>query len=128
MKFGHEFQEALKREGYPDRWVESAIAYGRLKKCIKKVEGELLNLGLNAETLKRILHPEPGQVLDRKDSVGSEGIAYQYTFAGASKNPRPRLTFVIDTKNGMAIDAHLSPSTREYLEKLASKPHQPHPL
>ena len=51
MKFAHEFKEALIQEGFPPHWVESAIPYGQLKKCIKKVERELRSIGLDSATL-----------------------------------------------------------------------------
>jgi hypothetical protein len=41
MKFAHEFREALEREGFPARWVASAVPYGQLKKCLKKVRHTL---------------------------------------------------------------------------------------
>ncbi len=54
MKFAHEYETALISEGFPDHWVQSAIAYRQLKKCIKKVEVELSDIGLDASTLKRL--------------------------------------------------------------------------
>ncbi|KAH8592228.1 hypothetical protein B0O99DRAFT_241826 [Bisporella sp. PMI_857] len=41
MKFAHEFQSALLREGFPEHWVASAFPYKQLKKSIKKVQKEL---------------------------------------------------------------------------------------
>ena len=83
MKFAHEFKEALSREGmscssthstrhlyhhlymradhshlplgYPTRWLDSAIPYSQLKKCLKKVQRELRELGLDPETLQQLL-------------------------------------------------------------------------
>jgi len=37
MKFAREFKETLEKEGFPARWVELAVPYGQLKKCLKKV-------------------------------------------------------------------------------------------
>jgi E3 ubiquitin-protein ligase BAH len=37
MKFAREFREALASEGFPARWVQQAVPYGALKKCLKKV-------------------------------------------------------------------------------------------
>ena len=39
MKFAREFREALANEGFPARWVQHAVPYGELKKCLKKVRG-----------------------------------------------------------------------------------------
>jgi len=41
MKFAHEFQEALQREGFPEDWVKAAFPYKQLKKSIKRVRNEL---------------------------------------------------------------------------------------
>jgi len=41
MKFAHEFQAALQREGFPEHWVKSAFPYKQLKKSIKRVRNEL---------------------------------------------------------------------------------------
>lgn len=54
MKFGHNFSEALQKEEYPAHWIESAISYRQLKKCIKKVQLELSTLGLDPETLNEL--------------------------------------------------------------------------
>src|SRR5579862_49062 len=75
MKFGHEFQEALKRDDFPQHWVQSAIAYGQLKRCIKRVQGELSRLGLDVPTLR--------QLLQTVENSGSPAHApFQYSFAG----------------------------------------------
>jgi hypothetical protein len=37
MKFAREFREALLNDGFPARWVQRAVPYGELKKCLKKV-------------------------------------------------------------------------------------------
>ena len=54
MKFAHEYETALISEGFPARWVQSAIAYRQLKKCIKRVELELSGIGLDASTLRQL--------------------------------------------------------------------------
>ena len=43
---------------FPDEWVKRAIPYGQLKKCLKKVQNELQELGLDPETLRALLHAE----------------------------------------------------------------------
>ena len=40
---------------YPNDWIESAIPYGVLKKCIKRVHQELEELGLEPGTLRQLL-------------------------------------------------------------------------
>ncbi|KFZ13201.1 hypothetical protein V501_03812 [Pseudogymnoascus sp. VKM F-4519 (FW-2642)] len=118
MKFAHEFKEALEREGFPPHWVEAAIPYGQLKKCIKKVERELKSFGLDAQTLG-LLVPSS----DQKDQNSNDGtpVGFKYRFAGDSDVFRPTLTLYIQRTQGsdIAIDATLSPSTRQYLQNLA---------
>jgi hypothetical protein len=83
MKFAHELKEALRREGFPPHWVESAIPYGQLKKCIKKVEGELRGLGLDADTLRQLIPPHPYSGSQRVPQASGDGaVAFQYYFAG----------------------------------------------
>lgn len=74
MKFAHEYKTALKQEGYPDRWVQSAISYRQLKKCIKKVEMELSHIGLDAKTLR--------QLWQSLKASNISGAPFQYRFEG----------------------------------------------
>lgn len=85
MKFAHEFQDVLRKENFPAAWRELAISYSQLKKCIKKLQGELLDLGLDARTLSELLvSAEPG--------LGSSGLRpdkrplFQYAFGGMYAN------------------------------------------
>lgn len=79
MKFAHEFKEALEREGFPPHWVEAAIPYGQLKKCIKKVERELRSFGLDAQTLGLLIPSS-----EQKDQNSNDGtpVGFKYRFAG----------------------------------------------
>jgi E3 ubiquitin-protein ligase BAH len=56
MKFARSFDKALKEAGeFPPTWINAAISYRQLKKCIKDVQRELLEIGLDNETLHRQL-------------------------------------------------------------------------
>jgi len=66
MKFAHAFTEQLQGNKYPSEWLDAAIRYRQLKKCIKKVQGELAELGLTADMLK---------LLAREKGAGSEPAA-----------------------------------------------------
>lgn len=44
-------------QDFPDHWVNNAIPYGQLKKCLKKVQRELHDLGLDPDTLRALLDP-----------------------------------------------------------------------
>jgi E3 ubiquitin-protein ligase BAH len=83
MKFAHELKEALRREGFPPHWVESAIPYGLLKKSIKKVEAELRSFGLDAETLRRLVPLSSGSdIPNASRGSGDAAVAFQYQFGG----------------------------------------------
>ncbi len=78
MKFAHEFKEALQRDGFPAHWVESAIPYGQLKKCIKKVAKELQGFGLDSQTLGLLIPRTSG-----KDEIGNDlPVGFKYNFIG----------------------------------------------
>jgi hypothetical protein len=83
MKFAHQLKEALQQEGFPPHWVESAVPYGKLKKCIKKVQRELNSFGLDAETLRHLLPPtsDSGAQVPAR-GVGDSPVTFQYQFAG----------------------------------------------
>lgn len=55
MKFGHVFKERLKTEGFPQDWVDAAISYRQLKKCIHRLTDELAQVGLDPVILGRLL-------------------------------------------------------------------------
>ena len=86
MKFAHQLKEALRNEGFPPHWVESAIPYGQLKTCIKKLEGELRSFGLDAETLRQLLPSCPTSDIKKfRGSSGDMPVAFQYQFPSESK-------------------------------------------
>lgn len=66
MKFGREFETSLKQEQYPQHWLQSAISYRQLKKCIRKIQSELLELGLEAVEVKQLL-----QLVQSADAAGT---------------------------------------------------------
>ena len=118
MKFGQDFGAALARGEYPPDWVNSAISYKKLKKCIKRVQQELLSLGLDKETLdalwKRVA--SSGAAADE----GAPDNVLQYTVDDGEKvNFTPKLTIALDPRDGSPMDAWLSPDTRRILRRLA---------
>ncbi|KAI1117815.1 RING-14 protein [Nemania sp. NC0429] len=124
MKFAQEFRKALQQEAFPQRWVDCAIPYGQLKKCLKKVTRELQELGLDRETLARLAADQQHSPL--KDAVADlGGFSYHLDVdssngeAAESTRFRPRLTVFVHLENGAVVDATLSPLTREFLQKLA---------
>lgn len=123
MKFAQEFRKALQREAFPQRWVECAIPYGQLKKCLKKVTKELQEIGLDKETLTRLAADQ--QQPSSGDTLTDHGFSYHLdvkTIGGKAIEParlRPRLTVFVHLEYGIVVDAKLSPPTRDFLRKLA---------
>ena len=137
MKFGKEYEETLAKGGFPAEWVYSAISYRQLKKCIKKVREELLELGLDADTLGQLL-----QAFNDEEDQGARrnsGQPFEYRFSSESQSKgsstrsfgqgsgspeifqgfRPKLLFAVDEETGEPVDAFLSPDTKQYLHHLA---------
>lgn len=116
MKFAHQFKETLEREAFPDHWRAAAIPYSQLKKCLKKVQRELQELGLDNSTL---------QQLRAAQTVSSDGVPVpmaRYNLDQApSQSLRPCLSVFVHLQDGQAVDAALSPASRELLQRLSGK-------
>ncbi|KAI3392241.1 hypothetical protein diail_5961 [Diaporthe ilicicola] len=115
MKFAHQFKETLEREAFPDHWRAAAIPYSQLKKCLKKVQRELQGLGLDKETLQR---------LQSAQTVSPDGVTVpmaRYNLDQASQSLRPCLSVFVHLQDGQAVDAGLSPASRELLQRLSGK-------
>ena len=118
MKFGQDFEATLARGEYPLDWVNSAISYKKLKKCIKRVQQELLSLGLDKDTLDALWKRVGGSGLDADEETTDGPLQYAVD-DGEKVNFTPKLTIVIDPRDGSPIDAWLSPDTRRKLQRLA---------
>lgn len=105
MKFAHEFKESLSREGYPSHWLEAAVPYSQLKKCLKKAQEELQGLGLDRETLQQLL--------------AAQAASYKLD-SGKSQPLRPRLFISVQLQDGVLVDAALSSESRDFLHKLSA--------
>jgi hypothetical protein len=118
MKFGQDYQVALARGEYPKEWIDSAISYKKLKKCIKRVQKELLSLGLDKEALEALWQYDGS---DATGGAGKEGgRLMQYSINGSETiNFTPKLTIAIDPHDGSPMDAWLSPDTRRILRRMA---------
>lgn len=118
MKFGQDFEAALAKGEYPPGWVESAISYKKLKKCIKRVQRELLSLGLDKDTLDALWNHVATNGADPVQ--GTAATLLKYTVEDGEKvSFTPKLTIVIDPHDGSPMDAWLSPDTRRILQRLA---------
>ncbi|KAF7846375.1 hypothetical protein BT93_L4486 [Corymbia citriodora subsp. variegata] len=117
MKFGTVYQEALRREEYPQQWVESAISYKKLKKCIKSVQQELTSLGLDRATLEALW-----QHAGLSTTGNNADRLLQYQFLDDSKAKFiPKLTIALDPCDGSPMDAWLTTDTRTALLKLGKQ-------
>src|SRR6266516_3284562 len=119
MKFSHTFQSALREDEYPQEWLDFAISYRQLKKCIKRVQDELKSLGLDPATVHRLWQ--------HIDSTGEcplgEADGFKQPVVPGPSTFRPKLTIAIDPHDGSPADAWLSPQTRHYLQELAYQQH-----
>lgn len=120
MKFGHEYSTALANDGFPPEWVEKAIEYKHLKKCIKKIHNELEDLGLDEQTLGVLsdLIAQPRQT----DPKNERELFFSAAKPGLDSIPEeftPQLRILVDRKTGTPLDARLAPETRQSLRKLA---------
>jgi E3 ubiquitin-protein ligase BAH len=79
MKFAREFKKHLADDGYPPEWVDNAISYGQLKKCVKRVQRELTALGLDVETLRQMLAQAQQQQQQQQKKEGAHGSSAEST-------------------------------------------------
>jgi hypothetical protein len=125
MRFGHTFKEQLKSQGFPQDWVESAISYKQLKKCINRLTNELSELGLDPETLKKLLKQvEDYNAANRDDDrpleyLLSDEEAEQQKLGERETPFHPKLLFYVNESTGELDSAHLDEETRHKLQLLA---------
>ncbi|GAB7353883.1 hypothetical protein MBLNU459_g4238t1 [Dothideomycetes sp. NU459] len=100
MKYGHEYKELLASEGFPAAWVSSAISYRELKKCIKKIQQELVALGLDADTLQHLPSVFGVSTPDEQEQPKCAFV--------------PELWIAVDKQSGNLIDAGLTDGTRKH--------------
>lgn len=127
MKFGQAFKQSLRNEGFPPEWVDSAISYSQLKKCINRLTDELRQVGLDPETLSKLLK----HVEDYNASAGQQDDQerpFEYILNGddaSSPAPRsrklfqPKLLFHVNETTGEIESAKLDEETKRKLQMLA---------
>lgn len=124
MKFGHEYSLALANAGFPAEWVDKAIEYKHLKKCIKKVHNELEDLGLDEDTLAvlgdLIAQPRPDAKSEAEKEREEFLSAAKPQLSTIPEEFAPQLRILVDSRTGTPLDARLAPETRQSLRKLAS--------
>lgn len=112
MKFGHDYSQTLGDGEFPQEWIDSAISYKQLKKCIKKVQKELQSLGLDTKTLDALW-----KAADGEDSLSED----------ERQRIIPKMIVAMDPNTGSPQDAWLTEETRQSLQKLAGLPRDPLP-
>ncbi|PGH16082.1 hypothetical protein AJ80_05297 [Polytolypa hystricis UAMH7299] len=118
MKFAHDYVQILDAENYPEQWVKSAISYRQLKKCIKRVRKELLALGLHPEVLNVLWRPTDLSASGNDEDRPTAGFQYTLKDGTSTSTLVPKLTFVIDPRDGTPVDAFLSDETLQLLRQL----------
>lgn len=118
---------------FPAHWIERAIPYSQLKKCLKKVQRELQDLGLDQETIRALLSAEDTAPVALQYKLRGMIILYPMTAnrsgnlpvcpsaESGSKLVRPKLTVNVHLRDGIAVDASLTPASKVFLEKLANE-------
>ncbi|CAA9962050.1 RING-14 protein [Pyrenophora teres f. maculata] len=127
MKFGHLFKQTLRDEGFPPEWVDSAISYSQLKKCIKRLTDELRRVGLDPTTLSKLLkHVEDYNASTQQDDDQERPFEYildpERSKNDASLSPKafhPKLVFYVNETSGEVLSAKLDDETKRKLQMLA---------
>ncbi|KAF2705593.1 hypothetical protein K504DRAFT_92894 [Pleomassaria siparia CBS 279.74] len=128
MKFGHVFKETLRNEGFPSDWVNSAISYSQLKKCINRLASELAQVGLDPATLGTLLKQVEDYNASTQKDDDDRDRPFEYILSGddspslpkEQRKPfHPKLLFYVDEKTGEVHSAKLAEDTRSKLQMLA---------
>ena len=120
MKFGTEYEAALRREEYPAQWLDSAISYKKLKKCIKRVRQELLSFRLDRETLEALWQHVGTDAFSQGREADADRMMHYQFLTDEGARFVPRLTVALDPSDGSPMDAWLSPQTKHILQKIGT--------
>lgn len=120
MKFGKKFEQTLAEDEIPEDWIEAAIQYKALKKCIGNIVDELQVLGLEQNTLRLLLDKIE---VDESETTASNPVIAQYVLSKTKDNHIvPALKITIDYSNDLTDD-HINSSIellRKNLEQIAN--------
>lgn len=119
MKFAKVLEQTLVEEEIPDDWVEAAIQYKTLKKCINKVAHELSLLGLGQNTLKLILQNDSSLIeLSEEDTVASNPAIARYSLSKKDNNIISTLKISLDYTEKDYTDEHIRELAQEIKERI----------
>ncbi|KAL5121100.1 hypothetical protein ACEQ8H_000951 [Pleosporales sp. CAS-2024a] len=127
MKFGQAFKQSLRNEGFPAEWVQSAISYSQLKKCINRLSHELQQVGLDPCTLSKLLkHVEEFNASTSQHHDQERPFEYILNRDESSDAPtklrtpfHPKLLFHVNETTGEIQSASLDEKTKQKLQMLA---------
>lgn len=124
MKFAKVLQQTLVEEDLPPEWVEAAIQYKVLKKCIGRIVEELAFLGLSQADLKLLLQDEE---LDStvevatNEATPSNPIVAHYTLKKSKTQIIPYLKIVLNnTDSEQYTEDHIQELAEQIRAKLLS--------
>lgn len=122
-------QQSLRNEGFPADWVDSAISYSQLKKCINRLTAELHQVGLDPDTLSKLLkHVEDYNASAHHHDDDEQERPFEYILnddaaadaAGKStKVFHPKLIFYVNEMTGEVHGAKMHKETKRKLQLLA---------
>lgn len=121
MKFAKVLQQTLVEEDIPEEWVEAAIQYKVLKKCIGRVVKELEFLGLSKADLKLLLHDETDNTVevDTNETTPTNPIVAHYTLKKTKNKIVPYLKIVLnDTDTQQYTEDHVQELAAEIRSKI----------
>lgn len=126
MKFAKVLEQTLVEEEIPEEWLEAAIQYKSLKKCISKVVKELQFLGLEQNTLKVLLEdPKGDKVIEvgEAETVPTNPIIAEYTLHKSHKASDrnsivPFLKISLDYSNENYTDDHIFELGQQLKQKI----------
>lgn len=115
MKFAKVLEQTLIEEDIPDEWVEAAIQYKSLKKCINRVVDELQVLGLEKKMLKVLIDDRDKRLVvevGENEYTPTNPIVAEYTLTkprfGKSDHIVPMLKISVDYSNKDFSDEHIN--------------------
>lgn len=103
MKFAKQFEKSLIEDDIPEEWIEAAIQYKALKKCIGKVVKELSVVGLEQNTLKLLLN---NVEVNEEDTSASNPIVAHYMLKKTKRHYEivPSLKIIVDYSRELSED------------------------
>ncbi|KAJ8143111.1 hypothetical protein OY671_003754 [Metschnikowia pulcherrima] len=121
MKFAKVLQQTLIEEDLPQEWVEAAIQYKVLKKCIGKIVKELAFLGLSQDNLRLLLQDEDSDAtveVSPEDTTPNNPIVAHYTLKKSKSQIVPYLKIVLNKNDS---EEYTADHIQELAEQIRAK-------